>query len=111
MHYTWILILLCASLTQAQAKDRMSSWWRGFCERHLVAEHPYQVSLKTVSNAELINEYRWRAGKFYWYRIASDELHIAYALILDRLNNHSLSEEDELSLRDAIADYPLYRIR
>lgn len=111
MLYKWILILLCAGATHAQAKERVSDWWRGFCERHLVAEHPYQINLKTVSNAELVDEYRWRAGKFYWYRIASDELHMAYAIIIDRLNNQSLSEEDEQSLRDAITDYPLYGIR
>lgn len=44
-----LTLLLAAQYTQA---GRISDWWRGFCERNLVADDPYQF--ENLSVPELV---------------------------------------------------------
>ena len=105
------LLVLVASLSlaspSAHPQGKFQSWWTGFCERHLVAEHPYQLFLQESPISKVVQEYRHWGGIRHWTGEVTDEFQIAYAVMISRFRSQDLSLEERSLVIEAVEDYPL----
>ena len=97
--------LLFILMLQPTHAAPIGDWWRGFCERNLIAEHPYQVWVRKLSTPDLVKEYRAQGGLRQWQRGEPDE----YEMALSAMSNRQEAQPDPLIL-EAFQDYPDPRI-
>lgn len=87
------------------AKADVKSWWKDFCERHIVANDPEQHAW--MPTAKLVKVYREIGAELYWRK--SEEK----ALLLKELGEemrkrlYDPAEPDEMieAIDDALFDY------
>ena len=87
-----------------------AGWLTDFCERHLVAQHPYQVALTKLSTSDLIREYRAQGAKRYWKAVDTDEFEMVLTIVVDRIRETQLTAMEKDMIKNALIDYPAWQV-
>ncbi len=102
------IVVVLLSWPQAYAAPGVGEWWANFCERHLVAEDPYQKHFRQAPVIEIVKEYRQQAALRYWTKRSHDEYEMMLWVLVSRLEQ-PISEEERSLIQEALEDYPSFR--
>lgn len=100
------LVFLILAGMQCHARQKLSQMFSSFCERHIVAQHPFEKQIKRLKTSELLKIYRDYGAHAYWYDEIQDEFHMVYAEIVQRNLDGRLNEDEKRLIAEAIVDYP-----
>jgi len=112
MRITSLILVLLLSLSSANAaQSRAATWWSNFCERHLIAEDPYQKHFRQKANVEeIVTEYRKQGAARYWAgtsvnQFGEDEYEMILWVMMDKLQQ-PITTDERLLIQTALEDYP-----
>lgn len=91
------------------ASSAHAGWFKDFCEKHIVSEHPFQTEIKRLPTQELVELYRQLAGQKYWRKETSDEFEMTLAEMLARWRYPGNSDLEKIAIYQALKDYPTWQ--
>lgn len=103
-----LAVVLLTVLFQFYTPPTHAGWFKDFCARHLIADHPYQVWARRLPTHDVVREFRQQAALVRWRRGDPDEYEMVLAVLTKRYDHATSTEREEI--REAFEDYPDPRV-